>query len=420
SYSSITDVLDNLFVTKEGAVQTEEDIHKEQLKLSKILADECPKSQTRPFALFAIDCTPTPRLYANKLEDRSFVHAPNPVPGQDPITVGHQYSWLTFLPDYEPDKNAHWVVPLSVRRVKFEEKGHLVGMQQLEEIISDSKENPFLKQLCVSVTDSAYTVKTCRTVAERNDNWINISRMRSNQVVFRQAPSLPKGQRPKGRPRLYGEKIHVNEVSEWDEEGGFSYVTQKKKKKVTVQMKRLNNVVTRGAGGAPFDVLVATAVNEEGTPLYKRSLVLAISGKRRKELSCRQVYESYGQRFDIEHYFRFGKQHLLNTASQTPDVRHEENWMWISLLAYNMLYHSRKLASPSYRPWETARRAKEHILPPTQVQRDYTAIYQRIGTPARDPKPRGKSFGRKKGDRRPPRPHCPIKKKPEKEVAEVI
>ncbi|SCA63919.1 hypothetical protein SCG7086_DG_00020 [Chlamydiales bacterium SCGC AG-110-P3] len=32
SYSSITDVLDNLFVTKEGAVQTEEDIHKEQLK----------------------------------------------------------------------------------------------------------------------------------------------------------------------------------------------------------------------------------------------------------------------------------------------------------------------------------------------------------------------------------------------------
>ena len=306
------------------------------------MAEECPKNQTRPFALFAIDCTANPRLYADKLEDRSFVHAPNPIPGQKPVTVGHQYSWVTFLPDDELDKNAHWVLPLSVKRVKFGEKGHLVGMLQLEELISDCKENPFFEQLCVSVTDSAYTVKTCREVAERNNNWVNISRMRNNQVVFRQAESLPKGERSRGRPRLYGESIRLNEASDWDEESEFSYVTKKKKKKVTVQMKRLNDVLTRGAGQAPFDVLVVTIVDEDGALLHKKPLILAISGKRRKELSCRQIYESYVQRFDIEHYFRFGKQRLLNTSSQTPDTRHEENWMWISLLAYNMLYYIRE------------------------------------------------------------------------------
>ena len=35
--------------------------------------------------------------------------------------------------------------------------------------------------------------------------------------------------------------------------------------------------------------------------------------------------ETFLQRFDIEHFFRFGKQRLLLTAAQTPNVETEEN-----------------------------------------------------------------------------------------------
>ena len=64
---------------------------------------------------------------------------------------------------------------------------------------------------------------------------------------------------------------------------------------------------------------------------------LALSGHRRNELSATDVYESYKQRYDIEHFFRFGKQKLLIDRFQTPKVSHEENWWQIVQLAYTQL-----------------------------------------------------------------------------------
>ena len=53
---------------------------------------------------------------------------------------------------------------------------------------------------------------------------------------------------------------------------------------------------------------------------------LIVIGSRRDELSLQDCYDSYRQRYDMEHLFRFGKQKLLMTAYSTPDVNHEENW----------------------------------------------------------------------------------------------
>ena len=58
-----------------------------------------------------------------------------------------------------------------------------------------------------------------------------------------------------------------------------------------------------------------------------------VSGRRRNELKAEQVYESYAQRYGIEHCFRFGKQKLLLARSQTPDTRHEEKLTWATMLS---------------------------------------------------------------------------------------
>lgn len=42
--------------------------------------------------------------------------------------------------------------------------------------------------------------------------------------------------------------------------------------------------------------------------------------------------------------WRFGKQRLLMAAFQTPEVKHEENWVQLTLLAYTQLWVARELA----------------------------------------------------------------------------
>ena len=179
------------------------------------------------------------------------------VPGQQPITVGHEYSVVVHIPDEPADRNCHWVIPLSVKRVASRESGPQVGLFQF-----------------------------------------------------------------------------------W----------------------------------------------------------LMIAGQRRREITSRQAFQAYCCRYDIEHFFRFGKQRLCLTSSQTCETSHEENWLWISMLAYTMLYHASSQAKETRRPWErkkvTVVRSKQT---PTMVQRDYERIIRGIGTPASIPKPRGKSPGRGEG-----------------------
>jgi hypothetical protein len=102
--------------------------------------------------------------------------------------------------------------------------------------------------------------------------------------------------------------------------------------------------------------------------------------------------------------------------SQTCETRHEESWHWIGNLAYNMLYHARRLAENVSHPWE---KRKIQVISgsqrPTQVQRDYKRIIREIGTPAPVPKTRGKSPGRQTGCKGTVRPEQPLIRKSNKE-----
>jgi hypothetical protein len=110
-------------------------------------------------------------------------------------------------------------------------------------------------------------------------------------------------------------------------------------------------------------------------------------GSRRNQLTCLDIYQAYRQRFDLEHLWRFGKQRLLMAAFQTPEVKHEENWVQLTLLAYTQLWVARELAQHLPRPWE--RYLPTHVkarITPSVVQRDFARIISQIGTPALSPK----------------------------------
>ena len=121
----------------------------------------------------------------------------------------------------------------------------------------------------------------------------------------------------------------------------------------------------------PFTLIRVRILDDQDQPLFKHPLWLIVMGQRRKELSLVEAWEAYGQRFDVEHYFRFGKQRLLMAAFQTPDVGHEENWLASVSLAYVQLWLARRVAEALPRLWEQCLPQPEgEVALPSAVQRD--------------------------------------------------
>ena len=113
------------------------------------------------------------------------------------------------------------------------------------------------------------------------------------------------------------------------------------------------------------------------------------------EPDLKLLWRAYVRRFDLEHTFRFFKQTLGWT---TPRLRHPEQadrWSWLILVAYAQLRLARACVADRRLPWE--RRYVPGYLTPVRVRRTVLALLPELGTPARPPKPCGRSPGRPKG-----------------------
>jgi hypothetical protein len=367
-------------------------------ELTKLFVRQCPRPEKRPFALFAIDCTPNERLFAKTLEDRTMVYAPNKVSGQIPVTIGHQYSLLAFLPERET-MSSTWIIPLSMQRVKSEEKGPEVGLEQLKKIL----DLPELKEtFCVEVSDCAYSSQKCIKSAEQSPNLVHIARLRGNRVFYHpirysQNEEELSNMVKRGRPKKYGEGFRLNSPPKIEEVKIF-YRKTKSGRIIRVMCERWKDLLIKGeCNCAPLDVVRVTVINEQEQSVYPRPLWLVVVGEKRMTLTLEQIFDSYSQRYDIEHFFRFGKTKMLLDKFQTPNVVQEENWWWLCTGAYVMLYKSRFLANDLPYPWEKKKPPSAVEQSPSRVQRDYKRIITEIGAMTSFPKPRGKSLGRKKG-----------------------
>ena len=89
--------------------------------LLRLIAVRLARPPRRKFWLFGLDATSVPRVFAPTLPDRGFVHCANPIGGNKPITLGHQYALLAYLPDKLPGIEPAWIVPLIWRRISTQE-----------------------------------------------------------------------------------------------------------------------------------------------------------------------------------------------------------------------------------------------------------------------------------------------------------
>lgn len=389
--------------------------------LAKLAGSYLPQPGRRPFWLLGVDVTSQPRQYAHTLEDRGFVYQPNLIWGNKPITIGHQYSTVALLPEKDADHPVPWVVPLACRRVKLAENKAQVGAQQIGALLED-EDLPFHGQLTVEVGDSDYSQALYLAENRQHDHLVSLVRCRGNRIFNRL--DYRSAEETGGAPSYYGPAFKLKDPDTWwlpDASTQLPF-TSRRGKDYQVVIQAWHNLIMRGQHKPqrirmyrhPFTLVRIVLLDEDGQARFKHPLWLLVLGERRYELELEAIYRAYAQRSDLEHFFRFGKQKLLLADYQTPQTRREEGWWQLAHLAYLQLWVARVTATALPRPWE--RNLPQHKagkMTPTLVQRTFSRLISALGTPARAPKPRGKSPGRKKGFRLPPRLHHKVRKKGE-------
>jgi DDE superfamily endonuclease len=356
-----------------------------------------PQEENRKFRLFALDATSTPRIHANTLDDRSYVHQANQI--GLPVTVGLETSMLTYLPEYS-EKEANWQLPLSLERISTETTACKVAKTQLQLLTESTTDHSLLT---VIVADCAYG---------------NLEPYSEDQVVIARGRMDRQGRRPvkkdqialkgRGRPRKYEPGIirFVEDMPPGTEGGSdeeYEYEDTIKHNGVDVLLNRWNDVYVEGHSELVDIVKVEIFNKQDYTKIMLPPLLLILSGKRRREITALEAYQSYRRRFDIEHFFRFVKQKLLFCAYQTPELDHQISWWWFCCMAYWLLYQTRHIGQGSTRKWH---KKKDPTKPagPGEVKRLFaTRIFPVLGSPSHPPIIRQKSRGRKLGTRFPKR-----------------
>jgi len=422
SYSSIYKAISESFNTTSQDTDNKVEEPEEEEKsnnLIRVVSELIDQPKQRTFYLFATDTTPHPRPYARTLVKRGYIYQPNTMKGNKPINIGHSYSLLSILPEKETDGNAAWAVPLSGERVSLDKSGVDVASEQIQSVMCDSSLLRHEK-LCVLVADSAYSQRSFLFEQSKHKNLVVIARVRSNRIFY-QSPLVNLSNKKPGCPKKYGERFDVADAETWHEPDETTQIQQitRKGRLLNATIQAWHQMLMRGTKDQkmyrhPFTLLRINVTDDTNQSLWK-PMWLLLMGDQRQEISPTVAYESYRQRFDIEHMLRFGKQRLLMTEFQTPSVEHEENWIRLVMLAYVQLWAARELATHLPRPWERyLEQNNDKIVTPSVVQRDFQRIISEIGTPARSPKTRGNSIGRVQGQAQTQRVKHPVVKKQSK------
>ncbi len=414
------------FFQSVGVETTAEERRAQEQQLMQLIGSYLPGPQQQKYWLFGVDVTPAPRGFAATLEDQGYVYYPNSIASNKPVTIGHQYSALVLFPEKLQASTSQasapsWVVPLSLRRVTTQKTKTSVGVQQVDLLLNDQT-LPFYQQLCVQVGDSEYSVVPYLGEMAKHENLVTIARVRSNRVFYETPPPRPASP-GSGRPLWYGTRFDLKDSNTWREpdQAVQTTYTNHRGRVYSVQLECWQDLLMTGTREYPmhkhpFTLIRARVFNEAEKLVFQRPLWLLVMGQNRNELSLAEDWKAYYRRYDVEHFFRFGKQRLLMADYQTPEVQHAENWWQIAQLAYVQLWLARYLAEAMPRPWERylpqfQTHTKNQEASPSMTQRDFGRIIQEIGTPAKAPKPRGKSPGRAKGDRQKPRKRREVIKK---------
>jgi DDE superfamily endonuclease len=345
--------------------------------------------------IYAVDVSVWPRCDAETSPERGFYYHPSRHSAGQPIVAGWAYQFIAQL----SFARESWVAPVEARRVRPAENANEVAAGQVEALLDRLPES---EGVPLFVFDAGYDpVQLQRGLAGRRA--AILVRLRAGRCFYADPVGPPA---KTGRPRRHGPKLNTKDPETWPtptaehhcEDTGYGSVrvrtwtglhpkTQEHPARGTHRLRP----IVRGT-------LVLVEVSRLPRPTREpRMLWLWWASGSPGEPDLDLLWRAYVRRFDLEHTFRFLKQTLGWT---TPRVRHPEQadlWTWLVVGAFTQLRLARACVADRRLPWE--RRYDSGCLTPVRVRRTVSALLPELGTPAKPPKPCGRSPGRPKGRR---------------------
>ncbi len=316
------------------------------------------------------DHTAWARPHARTLRDRTFEHQPAPIKGQKPITIGHGYSTLGVIPEAE----GSWFLPLLHERIPSDTTPSAKAAAQLHEVCHLLWGRP------VALYDSEYGSGTFLQETSGIECDL-LFRLRSNRKLRRQPPPY----RGHGRPPLHGPVFRLADPTTW----GLPDAQWRGEGPVLgpVQVQRWDRLHLEEAPARLLTLFRIERPSARGTRRDPRVVWLGWCGQPLEALE--QTWRDYLRRYVIEHWYRFVNQSLHWKRPRLSTPEQSQLWSALIVLACWQLWLARSLAADQPRPWQKP----QPVLTPGRVHRAMGGVLAGIGTPARAPKPRGKSPG---------------------------
>ena len=224
-------------------------------------------------------------------------------------------------------------------------------------------------------------------------------RLASHRVLYR-APGPYPG---RGRPRTHGAVFRFKDPTTQGPPDRAATLAHPEYG--TVVVRAWARLHVRHAPDAPFTVVCVQVGRLPRRSAPPAPLWLAwVGGPLPDDLHL--VWRWYLRRFTVEHGLRFAKQTLGWTTVRPRDPAAADRWTWLIALAFWQLWLARPLVAAQRLPWESPQPPDR--LSPGRVRRAFTGLFVQVGTPARPPKPRGKSPGRRRGHAPGPHPRCAV------------
>jgi DDE superfamily endonuclease len=346
--------------------------------------------------IYAVDVSVWDRCDAECSPERGFYYHPSRHSAGQPIVAGWAYQFVAQLNFVRES----WTAPVDVERVRPAQGANEVACGQVKVLLDRLGKG---KSFPLFVFDAGYDPVKLQQGLQESPCQILV-RLRAGRRFFGD-PGLAGPPAKTGRPRRHGPKMKRNDPSTWPEPSSEHVCEDAGHGRVRVRAfsklhPKVQNHRRKGSRGL-LPIVVGTLILVEVERLPR--------GERRREPrvlwlwwhgpkgapDLDLIWRAYVRRFDLEHTLRFLKQSMGWT---TPRVRHPEQadrWTWLVLAAFTQLRLARTHVADQRLPWE--RRYGAGRLTPVRVHRAVSALLVELGTPAKPPKPCGRSPGRPKG-----------------------
>jgi hypothetical protein len=340
--------------------------------------------------VWVIDGTNWPRPAARASADRTWEYRPLPGWPQNGIVPAWAYQWLVAV----PEAAGSWVLPLEVRR-----RGATMASATdvaLDQIAAVRRAQAPGTPRPVVTLDSGYDLET---LAQAQVDADLLVRLAKHRVVYHAAGHYA----GRGRPRLHGAPFRLADERTHGRPQCSARLAHPAYGTVAIDV--WTDLHVSGAPEAGFSVVRVQVERLPHKRLPPHPLWLAwIGGPLPSDLSA--LWRWYLRRFTVEHAFRFLKQSLGWTTIRPRHPQAADRWTCLMAAACWQVWLARPLLTDVRLPWEHPR--ADRLVTPGQVQRHFSRLLVRLGTPARVPRPRGKAPGRQLGQRPPPPTHYQV------------